>query len=136
MTVRAMRDDEVVEVGTMMTALWPDFDGDFGGDRVLVWERGTDGQLGGFVAYGVRERGEGCDTAPVPWIEGWWVAPDLRRTGVGRALVAAVEAWAREAGYAELGSDALVENEVSLTAHAAIGFEATERLQYFRKRLR
>jgi len=136
MTVRAMRDDEVVEVGAMMTALWPDFDGDFGGDRVLVWERGTDGQLGGFVAYGVRERGEGCDTAPVPWIEGWWVAPDLRRTGVGRALVAAVEAWAREAGYAELGSDALVENEVSLTAHAAIGFEATERLQYFRKRLR
>jgi aminoglycoside 6'-N-acetyltransferase I len=64
------------------------------------------------------------------------VVPDLRRTGVGRALIAAVEAWAREAGYAELGSDALLENEISLTAHAAIGFEATERLQYFRKRLR
>jgi aminoglycoside 6'-N-acetyltransferase I len=139
MTVRAMREAEVAEVAevhAMMTALWPDFDGNFGGERVMVWDRGDGGGLGGFVAYGVRAYGEGCDTAPVPWIEGWWVAPDLRRTGVGRALIAAVEAWAREAGYAELGSDALLENEVSLTAHAAIGFEPTERLQYFRKRLR
>jgi aminoglycoside 6'-N-acetyltransferase I len=136
MTVRAMRDDEVAEVHAMMIALWPDFDGDDGGDQVLVWQRDNDGRLGGFVAYGVRERGEGCDTAPVPWIEGWWVAPDLRRTGVGRALIAAVEAWAREAGYAELGSDVLAENAVSLAAHAAIGFEATTRVQYFRKRFR
>ena len=62
------------------------------------------------------------------------MAPDLRRTGVGRALVTAVEQWCLEHGYRELGSDVELHNEASLRAHAALGFEPTLRLQFFRKR--
>jgi aminoglycoside 6'-N-acetyltransferase I len=80
--------------------------------------------------------GGGCDSAPVPYIEGWWVAPELRRAGVGRALVGAVEQWCKEQGFDELGSDVELDNDVSLRAHAALGFEPTLRLQFFRKRLR
>ncbi len=135
--VRAMREGEVAEVHAMMMALWSDFDGDTGGEHVLVWDRGDGGPLGGFVAYAVRAHGEGCDASgPVPWIEGWWVAPELRRAGIGRALIAAVEAWARAAGFVELGSDVEVDNTGSLDAHAALGFEPTERIQYFHKHLR
>jgi aminoglycoside 6'-N-acetyltransferase I len=129
-----MRPHELPEVHAMMRALWPDFDGEDDGEQILVWER-PEGGLGGFVAHGVRARGEGCATRPVPWIEGWYVAPDLRRTGVGRALIAAVEELARRAGYAELGSDTWLDNAPSIAAHEALGFEPTERLQYFRKRL-
>ena len=52
--------------------------------------------------------------------------------GLGRA---AVERWCVERGHQELGSDADLANEGSLGAHAALGFEPTLRLQFFRKRL-
>ena len=72
---------------------------------------------------------------PVPYVEGWWVASDLRRSGVGRALIEAIEQWCRANGYAELGSDVELDNAPSLAAHAALGFEPTLRLQFFRKRV-
>jgi aminoglycoside 6'-N-acetyltransferase I len=118
----------------MMRDLWPHFDGDYGDETVLVWQR-ADGTLGGFASYSIRPWADGCTTSPVPYVEGWWVAPDLRRTGVGRALIGAIEQWARENGFAELGSDAELENTTSLAAHAALGFEPTERVQFFRKLL-
>ncbi len=49
--------------------------------------------------------------------------------------MAAVAAWAKERGLTELASDALLDNSVSHAAHKAIGFEETERVVYFRKRL-
>ena len=120
----------------MMRSLWPASDRyDFSGETVLVWERDSGG-LGGFISFSLRPWAEGCESTPVPYIEGWWVAPELRHRGVGRALVAAVEQWCLRHGYAELGSDVELDNEVSLRAHAALGFEPTLRLQFFRKRLR
>ena len=119
----------------MMRALWPGGDEyDFSDEHVFVWER-PDGALGGFVSFSLRPWAEGCTAMPVPYIEGWWVEPDLRRSGVGRALFAAVEQWCRENGFHELGSDVELRNDVSLQAHAALGFEPTLRLQFFRKDL-
>jgi len=135
MSVRVMRPEEVPEVTEMMRTLWPGGDSyDFSDETVFVWEK-EDGGLGGFVSFSLRPWAEGCDATPVPYLEGWWVAPTLRRAGVGRALVAAVERRCREEGYDELGSDVELDNTISLQAHAAMGFEPTLRVQYFRKRL-
>ena len=135
MAVRRMRTVELPEVTEMMRTLWPGGDTyDFSDETVLVWER-EGGGLGGFIPFSLRPWAEGCDSSPVPYIEGWWVAPDLRRGGVGRALVRAVETWAIEQGYRELGSDVELDNDISLRAHAALGFEPTLRVQFFRKRL-
>jgi aminoglycoside 6'-N-acetyltransferase I len=101
---------------------------------VLVAERGN-GRLGGFAEAGERNYADGCDTAPVAYLEAWYVDPDLRRQGVGAALVVAVEAWARERGYRELASDALLENLISQQAHLASGFEEVERSVKYRKSL-
>ena len=104
------------------------------GVAVLVADRGN-GKLAGFVEIGSRNYAEGCETTPVAFLEGWYVDPDIRRTGVGRRLVQAAEAWAVENGYAEMASDTELENEVSLRAHLALGYEEVERQICFRKRL-
>jgi aminoglycoside 6'-N-acetyltransferase I len=132
-----MRAKDRAQIIYMMRALWEDFDDDdseLERGQVFVWER-DNGALGGFATYSLRPFADGCDSRPVPYLEGWWVAPDLRRSGVGRQLVEAVEAWARARGHRELASDAELVNEISLSAHAALGFEETERLVLFRKRL-
>jgi aminoglycoside 6'-N-acetyltransferase I len=48
----------------------------------------------------------------------------------------AAERWARDRGYADLASDALLENSLSHAAHEALGFDIVERIVVFRKSLR
>jgi len=94
------------------------------------------GGLCGFAEASVRRYANGNDESPCAFLEGWWVDEDVRRSGVGRALLAAVENWARAHGFTELGSDALLDNSLSHAVHRALGFEERERVVYFRKFLR
>jgi aminoglycoside 6'-N-acetyltransferase I len=71
----------------------------------------------------------------VAYVEGWFVEEDLRGKGAGRSLIANAEEWARENGFEEIASDAEIENEGSIRAHAALGFRETFRLVHFVKRL-
>lgn len=101
---------------------------------VLVAER-SPGQLAGFIEIGLRPYAEGCETTPVPFIEGWYVDADLRRSGVGTSLVRAAEEWARSRGYSEIASDVELANTVSQAAHEALGYEETSRLVCYRRNL-
>jgi len=128
----------------MRIALWPDEDpsdlaqttAPFFEDPnqvAFVAERSTGGRLCGMVEASIRPFANGVDEQPCAFVEGWWVDADMRRGGVGRALIAAVEDWARQRGFLQLGSDALIDNEVSYIAHLALGFEERERTINFRK---
>jgi aminoglycoside 6'-N-acetyltransferase I len=101
-------------------------------EEVFVAER-PGGGLCGFVEASVRPIADGCSTHPVGYVEGWFVDGDLRRQGVGRALMAAALDWCRSRGYAELASDAQIANETSIRAHLALGYELVERIVCFRK---
>ncbi|HTJ57758.1 MAG TPA: GNAT family N-acetyltransferase [Devosiaceae bacterium] len=90
-------------------------------------------RLVGFAEVSQRPYGDGCDTAPVAWLEGIFVLAEYRRRGVGRQLVSAVEAWALAKGLVELGSDAELDNLTSRLSHALWGFAETERAVRFRK---
>jgi len=70
----------------------------------------------------------GVTPSPVPFVEGWRVILTQRRGGIGRALMRAVEDWCIQRGYRELGSDTELWRRASIKAHAALGFEATERV--------
>ena len=125
----------------MRLALWPDCsDADIDpwlardDAATFLAERG-DGTLCGFVEVGSRPYAEGCESSPVGYIEGWWVDADMRRSGVGRMLLEAAEAWARARGYTEMGSDALLDNDASHAAHGHCGYQEVERLVMFRKSL-
>lgn len=101
---------------------------------VFVAER-PDGSVCGFVEVGSRLYADGCRTSPVGYIEAWYVDPDVRRSGYGRALLEAADAWARRRGYSEMASDALLDNTVSHEAHIRSGFAEVERVVQFRKSL-
>ena len=102
---------------------------------VFVIDRETGGSLGGYVEVGERSVADGCPTGAVGYIEAWYVDPDLRRSGQGRALIEAAEGWARDRGYREMASDALIDNTVSHLAHRRIGFEEVDRVVTYRKSL-
>ena len=104
------------------------------GVAVLVADRG-DGSLAGFVEIGSRNYADGCKTSPVAYLEGWYVDPDVRRNGLGTKLLEAAEAWALTHGFSEMASDTELENEISLRAHLALGFEEVERQICFKKPL-
>jgi aminoglycoside 6'-N-acetyltransferase I len=96
-----------------------------------------DGAAGvGFAEAALRfDYVNGCETSPIVFLEGIYVRPDRRRMGVARQLCASVERWGIRKGCTELASDALLENDVSHRMHAALGFEETERVVFFRKPL-
>lgn len=130
----------------MRAALWPDYEGRWHAEEVEKYFAGLlhmplevlmafdeEGRAIGFVELSIRAYAEGCMTDRVAFLEGWYVEPEARRCGVGRALVEAAERWAAGQGCTELGSDAVIDNVDSAAAHAALGFDEVERIRCFRK---
>ena len=101
---------------------------------VLVAEIGG-GRLGGFLEASIRPFVEDCHSEHVGYLEGWFVEPQFRRSGIGRALVREAESWARRRGATEMASDAEIGNEMSLKAHLNLGYAETSRLVHLRKDL-
>ena len=93
------------------------------------------GRAIGFAEISIRPFAEGSYEGPVAYLEGWFVEEANRRQGVGAALLAAVEDWARAQGLSELCSDAEIDNAVSQTSHRALGFTEVARIVCFRKTL-
>ena len=140
--IRALREADRTVWAKMRHALWPE-------DSLEDHERDTarvlaDADCWGFVALheneavgfaevAVRKYANGCESQPVPFLEGIWVDPRYRRSGIGRRLIAHVENVVRTRGFREIGSDALLDNQASHAAHAGWGFAETERVVYFRK---
>ena len=146
--VRHVRPDDTRSWATLRNALWPDqplqelldeAEAYFATDdprlaAVLVAEKAGEG-LVGFAELSLRPYAEDCRTSPVAFLEGWYVAPSVRRQGIGRALVRAGEKWGRAQGCQEFGSDTQFDNTTSIAAHLALGFDDAGALRSFRKGL-
>lgn len=90
----------------------------------------------GFAEYALRDYANGCDSQPVPFLEGVWVASDFRGRGVARALIEYLVFRARQQGFTEFGSDVELSNYASQLMHERLGFEQTEKVIYYRKVLK
>ena len=130
----------------MRVALWPEGTSSEHADEIDQFFAGTlknplevllavdeAGKTVGFAELSIRNYAEDCATDRVAYLEGWYVDAEWRRRGVGKALVAAAEDWARAQGCTEFGSDALLDNLPSAAAHRALGFEETVQIRCFRK---
>lgn len=69
------------------------------------------------------------------YIEGWYVEPEYQHRGIGSALMRIAEHWARDHNLKELGSDALIDNEISHRAHEKLGFTEVDRQISYAKKL-
>jgi aminoglycoside 6'-N-acetyltransferase I len=147
--VRPAQPSDARRWGELRHALWPDqplqelaaeADAFLQGaeprlQAVLVAERPAERTLLGFAELSLRPYAEDCQTSPVAFLEGWYVVPQARGRGVGRALVAAAEEWGRAQGCREFASDTQYDNAASAAAHQALGFEDAGALRCFRKAL-
>ena len=143
--VRPVRSNDREEWLRLRDCLWPgspddhaqDIDGYFSRlqDGVTLVMEGADGELCGFIEVGLRSYAEGCVSSPVPYIEGWYVDEAMRRRKLGSRLLQAAEQWARDRRFGEIGSDAQWDNEASIQAHKAHGYEEVVRAVCLRKTL-
>ena len=148
-TVRQAGPGDVAAWLELRCALWPEsseaehreeiarfFDGSFSRRPWVVFlAEETAGDVVGFAELSVRPFAEGCRSSRVAYLEGWFVVPEARTRGVGRALVAAGEEWGREQGCSELASDSDPQNDASCRAHRALGFADAGLVRCFRKDL-
>jgi aminoglycoside 6'-N-acetyltransferase I len=146
MTITHCTANDLDEWVALRVALWPDYAAEelrdgaaamLGAPGMLVLiARAPDGEMAGFAEASIRrDYVNGCETSPVTFLEGIYVSPAHRKQGVARRLVADAADWGRALGCTEFASDALLDNGASHAFHAAIGFEETERVVYFRKGL-
>lgn len=145
MIVRSVTETDHPAWAAMRTKLWPDADpkeleselaGLFALDppyTIYIAEDG--GQQVGFIELWVRSYAEGGPPEPAAYVEGLWVEPGHRRSGVARQLLAKAEEWAKAKGFKWLGSDASLGNKESHAWHRAAGFREVERLVVFGKPL-
>jgi aminoglycoside 6'-N-acetyltransferase I len=90
-------------------------------EEVVFAER-PEGRLCGFLKAALRSRVDGCDSAPVGYIEGSHVDPDLRHRRVGRALIGAAEAWAHAKCCRQITSDTRMDNTSTMGRKHGSGF--------------
>lgn len=128
----------------MRKGIWPeapdeylDFDMDdiLASDEDAVFFALADGKPTGMIEARLRDYGEGCETSPVGYLEGWFVYPEMRGKGVAGALTQAAEDWAREKGCTEMASDTWLDNEPGIRTHLKLGYFEAERLVHFVKQL-
>lgn len=146
MDIQACTPDDIDAWVALRIALWPDeppdslregVDALLGrGDAINLLCRAPTGEAIGFAeAMLRRDYVNGCETSPVAFLEGIYVAPAHQQSGIAREFCNRVADWARALGCTEFASDALLDNDASHAFHAAIGFEETDRVVYFRRLL-
>ena len=145
--IRAFQPSDTDAWAKMRAQLWPGADAelerearDFSRGLLtptleVVFIAENAGERVGFLEISVRSFSDGCESMPVPHVEGWYVQPHARGSGIGRSLMQAAETWSRERGFTELASDTEIHNAASLRAHQRCGFEEVERLIKLRKSL-
>lgn len=144
-TIRRATQEDKADWLRMRQGLWPDaplayLDYDLDDklanpDYAVFVAFDADEQQVAFIEASLRDYAEGCETSPVGYIEAWYVDEHLRGQKIGRELIQVAEQWAREKGCVEMASDTWLDNEASIAAHLKLGYEETERLVHFAKRL-
>ena len=146
LSITPVTQDDFHDWLTMALELWPEYEPD---ELRAILEgllpdnkqepficRLPDGSPAGFLDLSTRtDYVEGTETSPVGYIEGIFVQEHLRGQGIGRALVEFAERWAAEKGFAELASDAELDNTDSHNFHRSVGFREGGRIVAFVKGL-
>ena len=142
--IRRVLQEDKIEWLRMRKGIWPDapdeylnFDMDdnlVNDDYLVIFACDGDKPIG-LTEARIKDYGEGCETSPVGYLEGWFVQEEYRGKGVVWIMTQAAENWVREKGCTEVASDTWLDNEPSIRAHLKMGYDEVERLVHFVKQL-
>lgn len=145
MTIRQATPGDLPAFTRLALLLWPDNQPDelaaeqahlLRHPEAAVFLAEADGEAIAFAQCQLRhDYVEGCETAPVGYLEGVFVAEGRRRQGIAAALLSACQEWARDQGCREFASDCELDNADSLRFHLGMGFEEANRIICFTKQL-
>ncbi len=148
MRIRKAKRGDLAEWANMRAQLWPDSpDGHIGeiedyfsGASIDIVQafvlENQEGSLSGFMELNIRNFAEGSRSPKLPYVEAWFIREEYRGKGFGKKLIKRAERWAIERGYSELASDTEITNQKSIAIHKTLGFEETERIVCFLKKLK
>lgn len=89
----------------------------------------------GMVEMSLRNVVDGCLSSPVGYVEGIFVDPAHRGSGIARLLMQHAEGWCRSRGCREIATDAELDHEEAQRFHQHMGFQETYRIVEYRKEL-
>ena len=137
--------ERVEELSVLALNLWPHHPLDdikevlrtyIQGEETSVFMRLENGRCVGLALVSLRrDYVEGCITSPVGYLEGICVDQDHRNKGIASALCEECEGWAKNKGCVEFASDCELNNNSSYQFHLQIGFEETNRMIHFKKKI-
>ncbi len=89
----------------------------------------------GLLELSIRNEAPGTDGQAVAFVEAWWIAPEFRAHGYGKALMEFAESWARKEGFSQLASDTTSEYTGSREAHLKLGFKEVKSIHHFLRKI-
>jgi len=143
MKIEEISKHNLKELVLLMMELWPQspFDEELQNCQdIMATEDQTcflvnqQGEYIAFIQLALRyDYVEGTVTSPVAYIEGIYVKPRDRKSGIARELVELGEKWAKEKGCTQFASDTEIGNSQSIRFHKKVGFKEVNRLVSFLK---
>ncbi|MCO4095386.1 GNAT family N-acetyltransferase [Macrococcoides canis] len=143
--IHRLTQEKLDSVTQLALKLWPDnqyddlkveFNDILNDDNQCVFLFVADQIDVGFAHVSLRvDYVEGTDSSPVGFLEGIYVSPDYRNQGIARELIEACEQFAKDKGCTEFASDCELTNLDSILMHEKLGFEETNRIVCFKKKI-
>jgi aminoglycoside 6'-N-acetyltransferase I len=143
-TIRCVTREDKAEWLRMRKGIWPEAPDEylnFDMDEILTNDKyyvifACDGDKPiGLTEVQIKDYGEGCETSPIGYLEGWFVQEEYRGQAIVGIMTKVAEGWVREKGCTEMASDTWLDNESSIRAHVKMGYSEVERLVHFVKQL-
>ncbi len=105
-------------------------------DKYQTFIARKDSNAIGYVTVTLRtDHVEGASTSPVGYLEAIYVKPEYRNDGIARALFLQGQAWCKENGCSEMGSDTWHWNKDAQAFHKKLGFKEEDILVHFYKKI-
>jgi len=90
----------------------------------------------GFSVFSIRtDYVEGASTSPTGYLEGIFIEAAFRKMGIAKNFVQQGEAWCKEKGCTQMGSDTWLTATESRNFHKKLGFREEDELVHFLKEI-
>lgn len=137
-------DSDFESLMKMSQKLWTDFDENelkellkktYQSDRQKILVAKTSNQERvAFSIFSIRtDYVEGAVQTPTGYLEGIFVEPAFRKTGIAKEFIQLGEKWCKENGCRQIGSDTWLTDTASRRFHKSVGFWEEEELVHFLK---